>query len=333
MRTMMKTSVITAFLVTLVCAVGCEDTALTPGTDFTMTLLASPSTVAVDETSTITATVLSDTGVPAQGITVLFGTTSGELTPTGTGVTTNSDGNAIAHLKVLSTSPAETTVTAVSGTLTQTVKITKGSIPVNHPPVAVIVATPATEQRIGQLVVFDGSTSTDPDAGDSIADFHWVITSSLGSSAPFPYDQHGPTVSFTGIPAAQVLTVNLTVTDQHGLTSVAQKIYTIRDCATNVAPVATIQETDLAVHAAVGQLATVTLHGSLSTDSDGTITEYLWTCGNGVAAQPPGNTAPTVTCSYTVLPNSATYTVSLIVRDNCNQVSTPDSITVTASIP
>lgn len=336
MRTMMKSSVIAAFLAILVLAVGCEDTALTPGTDFTMTLIASPSTVAVDDSATLVATVLSDTGVPQKGITVLFATTGGELTPTGTGVKTNSDGNAIASLKVLDSSPAETTVTAVSGTLTQTVKVNKASTPVNHAPVAAIVAQPATDQSVNQLVVFKGDTSTDPDAGDSIADFHWVITSSLGASAPFPFDQHGATlsqVSFNGIPAAQVLTVNLTVTDQHGLTSPAQKIYPIRDCTSNVPPVATIQEGDLAVHGAVGQLATVTLHGSLSTDSDGSVVEYLWTCGNGVSAQPPGTAAATVTCSYSVLPASTTYTASLVVRDNCNQVSTSDSITVTVSIP
>jgi hypothetical protein len=80
-------------------------------------------------------------------------------------------------------------------------------------------------------------------------------------------------------------------------------------------------------------IATVTLHGSLSTDSDGSVVEYLWTCGNGVSAQPPGTAAATVTCSYSVLPASTTYTASLVVRDNCNQVSTSDSITVTVSIP
>jgi hypothetical protein len=84
--------------------------------------------------------------------------------------------------------------------------------PPNHPPTAVLTANP-TSGPPGLIVHFDGSGSSDPDAGDSIASY----TFKFGDGSTVT--QNTPTVSHTynnvGTYAA-----TLTVTDSHGASSV-----------------------------------------------------------------------------------------------------------------
>ena len=88
MRTMMRVWMIAVFVAALAIASGCEDSPLTAGKDFTMGLVANPSSKvivppATSFDSTISATVLNATGVPKSGLTVYFTTTGGVLDSNG----------------------------------------------------------------------------------------------------------------------------------------------------------------------------------------------------------------------------------------------------------
>jgi hypothetical protein len=304
-----------AFALTLLLSVGCEDTAVTPGEDFTMSLIARPSAVLIDAThpqgqASLVATVYSDTGAPQSGIRVLFSTTAGTLTSGNTGIETNGDGSAVDTLTIDESAPAEVTVSAVAGTLAQTVKVTKTAG--NRAPTAVIVATPATEAAINRPVTFDGTTSSDPDTADTKS-YSWRV-----ESIPFGVISSNvltPTLVFpNGFNAAQTLKVTLTVTDNHGLPGTTEKIYPIRDCAGNAAPTAVISGTDPIVATGnTGATVPVQLLGSQSSDSNGSIQTFTWTCGNGAAAVVSGSNA---TCSYVVSDTTQTYTVTLLVTDD-----------------
>jgi len=347
MRTTMKLSLGAAFLAALLAAVGCEDTALTPGEDYTMTLVARPAAVLIDDENpegqaSIVASVFSDTGVPQKGISVIFSSNGGVLASGNTGIKTDGDGNAIDTLTLSASSPAEITVTATSAALSETVTVNKTSTPENHPPVATILANPATEQAVGRLVTFNGGTSTDPDAGDGIDVYDWVITSSApdpGKVNPIVNHAAASAVSFPSFVNPQTLTVNLVVIDRNAESSApAQKIYTIvaQLCSDNPKPVADIAGGTQTVFGAVGSTKTVTLDGTPSTDTNGPIQSYTWTCGNGVAPVPVGGNGAIVTCAYVVEAAQHTYVPTLIVFDqgfglpamNCQQQSTPDSVQV-----
>jgi hypothetical protein len=294
--------------------------------------------------ASIVATVFSDTGVPQKGITVLFSSTGGTLSSGNGGVETDNDGNAIDTLTVDSTSPAEVSVTAVSAALTQTVKVNKTSTPVNHAPVATIVASPAVEQSVGKQVVFDGSTSADADTGDFIETYDWVVTSTApdpGKTNPLVNHATTPSISFSSFTNPQTLTVTLIVSDHFALASPpAQKIYAIKSqlCTDNVKPTAVIAgAATQTVFGTAGLPVTVTLDGSLSTDPEGPIESYTWTCGNGAGpVVPTGGDGSVVTCAYLVEPTSHTYTPTLVVADqgfglptlSCQQLSTAVSIQV-----
>jgi len=346
MRTMTKTPVIAAFLAVLAAAVGCEDTALAPGKDYTMTAVAVPSAVLIDAThptgqATIVATVYSDAGVPTPGIAVIFSANGGVLNSGASGVDTDGNGRAEDTLTIDASSPAEVTVTATASALTATAKVTKTATATNRSPVAVIVATPLTEQAVGRLVIFDGSTSTDPDTGDSISAYAW----SFHSNAPdtgWVNDEVRSTsgVSFPGFTNAQTITATLTVTDSHGLVSLpTQKVYAIKAqlCTDNLKPTAVIAgPATQTVVGTVGQPKSVALDGTLSSDPDGTIQTYTWSCGNGEA---PSGTGANVTCDYLVQATAHTYTATLVVTDSglpvgsqtCAQSSTPTTVSIIVS--
>lgn len=149
MRTMMRATIAAAFLAALALATGCEDTPLTAGKDFKMTVVASPSTVDFPPGDTndvdveIFATIVSDTSVPQAGLTVLFTTSSNASPLESQGQGRETDGTGIARdtLHVQSDAPASITVTASSGALTKTVTVTKtvtGVCDANSAPTAVI---------------------------------------------------------------------------------------------------------------------------------------------------------------------------------------------------
>jgi len=306
--------------------IGCEDTPLTPGEDWTIGVVAQPSVVTIDggtgeATSTIVATVANATGVPQSGVSVIFSNAGGELSSGASDVETDGAGRATATLTVRDGDPDSIEVTASSGALSGTVTVTKSTAPVNGQPTAVIQATPAGEQVTGQPVVFDGSDSTDPDDGDVITMYRWRITSTnpdTGVANPRVFE--GPGLASIGIPGAgapaftniQDLTVELAVTDDptaptkfalgrpfnyRAFTTIPYKIVAT-SCASNTKPVAVIAGPETQTRSAGGQTSVaIALDGSLSSDVEGPIASYIWVCGNGAA--PVNSADPTTTCTYT----------------------------------
>ena len=214
MRILTTTSVIAAFVAALLLASGCEDSPLTAGKDYKIFLSASKTTVYPDPTpgsggdsSTITATVVSDTGVPQKGFLVFFGTDGGALATAG-GVTTDGNGNASNDLTVTLTTPPIITVTATSSSLSGTVKITNGDFcttgSTNTPPVVDFNVTPPVA---GSGVV--GLQSTASDAG-GIATYAWNCG---GGSLTPPGTGASATCTYIVGTVVKQYTITLTVTD------------------------------------------------------------------------------------------------------------------------
>ncbi|MBW1890581.1 MAG: PKD domain-containing protein [Deltaproteobacteria bacterium] len=120
----------------------------------------------------------------------------------------------------------------------------------------------------GQIVMLNGSNSTDPD--DEIVSYHWVQIGGPGVNLSDPAAKQltfaAPDVAFGGT----ALTFELTVTDHNG--------YQGKDsCVVNVTwqnePPRAIAGADQTVD----EGAMVTLDGSLSLDIDDGISTYLWT--------------------------------------------------------
>jgi uncharacterized repeat protein (TIGR01451 family)/CSLREA domain-containing protein len=162
--------------------------------------------------------------------------------------------------------------------------------PSNDPPTA--DANGPYSGEIGDTITLDGSGSSDTDG--TITTYAWTIN---GNN----YSGVSPSVNLSAY-AAGPYTVSLTVTDDDGATDSDTSSLTV--IQPNVPPTA---EAAGPYAGEVGQ--TITLDGSGSSDSDGTITTYAWSINgnnyNGVS--------PSVDLSGYA---SGTYTVSLTVTDD-----------------
>lgn len=337
--------------------IGCEDTPLTPGEGWTLTIVAQPSVVTLENgeaTSTLVVTVANDTGVPQSGISVIFSNAGGELSPENGSVETDGAGRATATLTVRQADPESIDVVASSGALSDTVTVTKSDAPENEAPTAVITAFPLTEQVQGQTVVFDGSGSSDPEGG-GITMYRWRITSTNPDSGTFnPREFEGPTLESISIPSTgapafdnvQDLSVKLSITDDptapqkfelgrpfsyRSEATISYKIVAV-SCASNTRPVAVIAGAETQSIPGNGQATVdVQLNGTLSHDAETDIGAYTWSCGNGAA---PPLSQPVVTCTYPVGTTSRTFTATLVVSDQgngsgqCIQTSTQDSVSI-----
>ncbi|RFA14645.1 cell surface protein [Subtercola boreus] len=137
---------------------------------------------------------------------------------------------------------------------------------------------------------FDGTGSADPDG--TVASYAWDFGD--GQTAT------GATTSHT-YAAAGTYTVSLTVTDNKGATGVFTNAVTVTAPRVNVAPTASFTSS-------VTNLA-LTVDGTGSADSDGTLTSYAWAFGDGSTAT--GSNPPVHTYAA-----AGTYTVKLTVTDN-----------------
>ena len=190
------------------------------------------------------------------------------------------------------------TVTDNDGaTDTASVVITVGAA--NQSPTARISASPIS--GVAPLSVsFNAGASSDSDG--TITSYHWSFGD--GSSAS------GITASHTYTQAGQRTAV-LTVTDNDGATDTASVVITVG--AANQAPTARISATPVS---GVAPLS-VSFNAGASSDSDGTITSYHWSFGDG-------SSASGITASHTYT-QAGQRTAVLTVTDN-------DGATDTASV-
>lgn len=154
----------------------------------------------------------------------------------------------------------------------------------NSPPTASF-----TVNSTDLATTFDASASSDSDG--SVASYAWDFgdnATGTGRTSSHTYTQAG------------TYTVSLTVTDDKGATGVTTSQVVVTAPHVNVAPTAsfTSSAADLKL----------TVDGSASSDSDGTVASYKWNFGDQGTA-----TGKTATHTYTA---AGSYTVTLTVTDN-----------------
>ena len=178
-------------------------------------------------------------------------------------------------------------------------------------------AGPDQTVTLGRVVVLEGSRSEDQD-GD-IVSWEWTCTSHTITLE----DGNSSSPSFTP-DIVGIYTLTLRVKDNNETWS-AEDYVNITVEAPPIPPTADAGE-DMEAH--VG--STVSLDGSGSSDPDGFITDYNWTC-----------TSHTVTLDYSGSQSSpsftpgevGTYVFTLAVRDNDGLWSGEDVVNITAVIP
>jgi PKD repeat protein len=175
----------------------------------------------------------------------------------------------------------------------------------NQPPTARISAAPMSGAAPLQ-VNFDGSASNDPDG--TVSSYEWSFGD--GSIAS------GVTSSHT-YSSAGTYTATLTVTDNAGARS-STSVGILVSPPVNQPPVARISATPLSGTAPL----MVTFNGSSSSDSDGTITGYDWSFGDGTAGS-----GATVSHTYSIAGN---FNAILTVTDNSGARSSA-SVAVTVN--
>ncbi|MCL4416058.1 MAG: PKD domain-containing protein, partial [Actinobacteria bacterium] len=168
---------------------------------------------------------------------------------------------------------------------------------------------------VGQSITFDGSKSTDSDA--TISEYSW----DFGDNSTAVTGQK-PTHTFS---TAGTYNIKLTVKDDKGAFSTESAASVVIEAeaaqlsndSTNLAPTANAGGP---YTGKVGQ--STTFDGSKSTDSDGSIKNYLWDYGDGASGSGvnPSHTFQT----------AGTYTIELTVVDDKNLSST--TVTATAEI-
>jgi len=181
----------------------------------------------------------------------------------------------------------------------------------NVPPTA--NAGPDQSVSAGATVTLTGAASSDPDG--SIVSYNWSQTA--GTAVTLSGTGQGRT--FTAPGSAGTLTFSLTVTDNNGATSTADTVDIVVS-AGNVAPVANAGADQQVVTGAV-----VTLDGSASSDSDGTVVGYSWSQTAGSAVTLSGSGA---TRTFVAPAGGQTLTFSLTVTDNNGAVSGADTVDI-----
>ena len=218
-------------------------------------------------------------------------------------------------------------------TSTITGPVPAAPVTTNQPPVANAGALQTV--AIGATVTLDGSGSTDSDG--TIQSYEWVHTSTDGVAPTTAITvANGETSTFTAPDAAADLDLvfTLTVTDDGGATNINTDTNTVTITVT--APVADNQPPVANAGAlqtvAIG--ATVTLDGTASTDSDGTIQSYVWvhTSTDGGAPATAITVANGETSTFTAPDAAAELVFTLTVTDD-DAATHSDTVTITVTAP
>ena len=180
---------------------------------------------------------------------------------------------------------------------------TTATVDVTQPPVADVVADPASGDLPDLLVAFDASGSSDPDG--SIVQYDW----DMDNDGTYEITDGGATQNFT-FTTNGIHTVGVQVTDDDGLMDTATC-----DVDVNTPPTADL-DGQVVMGEAEGRFPSsginVEWDASGSTDPDGMITQYDWDLDNDGTYETV-NGGPTQTVLYDAYD---TYTVGVMVTDD-----------------
>jgi cysteine-rich repeat protein len=165
------------------------------------------------------------------------------------------------------------------------------SVIINSPPISSFSESGTFE--IGDEIVFN-STGSDIDGG--IVNYEWSFGDGNGKSSPFSQATHNYTKSGT-------YGVTLKVRDNYGATNISSK--TIEVGIPNQVPIASFKASDNP-----GLINVPVTFTSKSIDTDGTLTRFIWSFGDGTVLD---TTQSTISHSYSA---SGSYVVGLVVEDN-----------------
>lgn len=189
------------------------------------------------------------------------------------------------------------------------VATTSHTVTIDNPPSAGFSAS-TMRPLVGTTVSFDGSGSSDPNAGASIGTYQWSFGDGGTATDATPSHSYG---------AAGTRTVTLTVTDSLGLSGSVSKL--IEVLATPVAAFTFSPTMGVSGHAVAFSAA-----GSSDPNTGGQINSYAWSFGDGA-------TGTGVTTSHTYR-TPGVYTAHLNVTDSFGlSTSVTQSVLVNAPGP
>ncbi|MFB6178746.1 MAG: PKD domain-containing protein [Halorientalis sp.] len=171
----------------------------------------------------------------------------------------------------------------------------------SHDPTADATAN-RTSVITGDAIAFDGSNSSDPDG--PIASYNWTFGDNATATGATPVHTYSSPGTYT---------VNLTVTDDSGITDTDHLTITVDSNSPPTAS-ATANRTSVITDDPIA------FDGTGSSDSDGSISTYQWDFGDNATA-----TGATPTHAYG---SSGNYTVALTVTDDKGATAT-DTLEVT----
>lgn len=314
---------------------GCEDSGVNAPSDGNLVLTPAVANIVIPEGAsegsfTFTASLYGSTGNPLKGVSIRFVTSAGSWDQDV--VVTDNIGEARATLTLLSSDPAEVSVQARASALFADATALK-TLSGNEQPRASILETPMGEGEVGEDVIFDGTTSLDPD-GDQITCFQWIISSDVPASNETVQGANASGL-LRNYSDEQTMTVVLRVSDSasvgadcNGPAVIDENRFSpnvdflagYRIACRNTPPVADAgPPADVTIS---GTAATAVLDGRNSFDTDGLIVDYRWNCGNGLTGSPIPQQPGLATCIYRAV---GTFTATLTVVDNGTGVIDPDT--------
>ena len=187
------------------------------------------------------------------------------------------------------------------------------------PPNTAPVANAGADQtvNVGTTVILNGTASSDSDG--TISGYAWTQTAgttvSLSSATASQPIFTAPTVGTT-----TTLTFSLITTDNLGASSAADAVNITVNGLPNGSPLANPGYSQIVT---AGDI--VTLDGTGSIDSDGTIASYAWTQTGGTAVTLSSTSASQTTFTAPTAATATTLTFTLIVTDNVG-VASPASL-------